>query len=112
VVVRVVAGVHEQHEQPSGVPALLSAWGATVEVARLLAGDYGVGGGALVERKTRPSDVSIRSACVALTDLGITLLRSKDAADSALWLHRLADRRHTVRTTFRAPPAPSHSRSE
>jgi DNA excision repair protein ERCC-4 len=36
---------------------------------------------------------AIRGACLAVIDLGISLLRSADAADSALWLERLAVRR-------------------
>jgi ERCC4-type nuclease len=39
-------------EVPSGVPEALRRLGAEVFVARLPAGDYRVGGGALVERKT------------------------------------------------------------
>ncbi len=35
---------------------------------------------------------AIRGALLAIVDLGVTLLRSRDPADSALWLHRLATR--------------------
>jgi ERCC4-type nuclease len=38
-----------------------------------------------------------RGICVALMDVGIHVIRSTDAKDSALWLHRLAERRRRFR---------------
>jgi ERCC4-type nuclease len=35
---------------------------------------------------------AIRGALLAIVDLGVMMLRSRDPADSALWLHRLATR--------------------
>jgi ERCC4-type nuclease len=46
---------------------------------------------------------AIRGICVALMDLGVGVIRSVDCRDSALWLHRLAERRTLVR--FRNVPA-------
>lgn len=39
------------------------------------------------------SPSAVRGACLVLGDLGITVLRSVDASDSARWLYRLAKRR-------------------
>jgi ERCC4-type nuclease len=49
------------------------------------------------------TDVAIRGICVAVMDLGVGILRSTNAKDSALWLHRLAERRARVR--YRNRPA-------
>ncbi len=134
---RILADVHERS---SGVPRFLSQAGVTVEVKSLRPGDYVVGGGAIVERKTvrgmhaaivggtfwpqlgrlrhaarmpylliEGSDLddgpltsaAIRGACLAVTDLGIAVIRSSDAHDSALWLERLAERRQKPRSRNR-----------
>jgi DNA excision repair protein ERCC-4 len=118
-------------ERGSGVPAALQRLGVLVTVEPLTAGDYRVGGGVLVERKTvadlhgslgrgrlwdqvgklRDEAVSpflliegdrldsgprhpnaIRGALLAIVELGVTLLWSRDPSDTALWLHRLAVR--------------------
>jgi ERCC4-type nuclease len=110
--------------------------GVHVELGRLPAGDYDLGGGRLVERKTVPDlhlslqrgrlwrqigelreqavrpylliegtrlddrtshPDAIRGACLAVIGLGIPLLRTADAADSARWLHLLARRAAGVR---------------
>jgi DNA excision repair protein ERCC-4 len=47
------------------------------------------------------SPAAVRGACLALDDLGITVLRSADPADSALWLYRLAKRREYAPTRQR-----------
>src|SRR5581483_9196611 len=48
---------------------------------------------------------AIRGCLLAIADLGIAVVHSRDAADTALWLHRLAVRQDRRR---RAPgPAPS-----
>lgn len=138
---RIVADVREE---PSGVPAHLAIHGVDVEIERLANGDYDVGGGALVERKTVRglhlaivrgtfwpqlgrlrraarlpyllvegehldngplTPAAVRGACLALTDLGLTLLRSEDAADSAHWLTRLAHRRRSAPSKDRPPYA-------
>ena len=39
------------------------------------------------------SPAAIRGACLAIVDLGITVLWARDPTDSALWLYRLAQRR-------------------
>ncbi len=44
---------------------------------------------------------AVRGVCVAVMDLGVDILRSTDAKDSALWLHRLAERRERVRSRDR-----------
>jgi ERCC4-type nuclease len=44
--------VVDLRERGSGVPALLIEHGVDVELRRLSAGDYAVGGGGVVERKT------------------------------------------------------------
>lgn len=36
---------------------------------------------------------SIRGLCLAVNDLGVTIIRTEDAADSAKWLARIAARR-------------------
>jgi ERCC4-type nuclease len=46
---------------------------------------------------------AIRGVCLALMDLGIDIIRSTDARDSALWLHRLVERR--ARFGYRDRPA-------
>jgi DNA excision repair protein ERCC-4 len=46
---------------------------------------------------------AIRGVCVALMDLGVDVIRSTGPRDSALWLHRLAQRRGEVR--YRNHPA-------
>src|SRR4051812_38996477 len=48
------------------------------------------------------SPAAVRGACLALGDLGITVLRSADPADSALWLYRLANRRQHAPTRQRS----------
>jgi ERCC4-type nuclease len=126
-------------ERGSGIPAGLERLGARVTVEALTAGDYRIGGGVLVERKTvadlhgslgrgrlweqigkiRDEAVSpfllveggelddgprhpnaIRGALLAIVELGVAILWSRDPADSALWLHRLAVR-HARKTTAR-----------
>jgi ERCC4-type nuclease len=125
-------------ERGSGVPAALQRLETRVVVEPLAAGDYRIGGGVLVERKTvadlhgslgrgrlwaqigRIRDASvfpllllegdeldagpvhpnaIRGALLAVAELGVAVLRSRDPADSALWLHRLAVRQ--ARKEFR-----------
>jgi ERCC4-type nuclease len=49
------------------------------------------------------SSASVRGVCIALSDLGVAVLRSTDVQDSALWLLRLAERRAAHR--FRNRPA-------
>jgi DNA excision repair protein ERCC-4 len=44
---------------------------------------------------------AIRGACLAVTDLGIAVIRSSGAHDSALWLQRLAERRQHPRSRNR-----------
>jgi DNA excision repair protein ERCC-4 len=47
------------------------------------------------------SPAAVRGACLALGDRGITVLRSADPSDSALWLYRLAKRRQHAPTRQR-----------
>jgi DNA excision repair protein ERCC-4 len=128
----VVAITVDVHERASGVPLSLEALGAEVDVRVLTSGDYVVGPGTLVERKTvRDLHLSImngrfwyqmrkirkaanspylviegvsvfagpvrnsgvRGACLAVSDLGIGIIRAQDATDTAEWLYRLAVRR-------------------
>ena len=136
-------------ERPSGVPDLLARAGVDVRVVRLAAGDYAVGAGGLVERKSMPDfhasimsgrfwaqigklraasarayllvegpDLdegplhpnAIRGVCVAAIDLDVALIRTTDPADTARWLHRLAERRHRKagrdRPVYAQRPAP------
>lgn len=44
------------------------------------------------------TSAAIRGVCVAVMDLGVGVIRSVDAEDSALWLQRLAIRRTTTRS--------------
>jgi len=138
---RIVADTREQN---SGVPALLVELGLDLAMKPLSVGDYGVGGGALVERKTIRglhldliagrfwrqlgvlrrrarlpylllegaelddgplSPNAIRSAVLAVTDLGVSLVRSSSPADSALWLRLLCARRQGRAACNRAPYA-------
>lgn len=126
----VVADVHEQR---SRIPQLLERRGVRVTIRRLPYGDYALGLGCVVERKTtvdlhltvergrfwpqirrlragasRPvllvegvtpyagrgglSARSIRGLLLAVGDLGVTIVRSTDPADSAAWLHDIASR--------------------
>ena len=54
------------------------------------------------------SPAAIRGACIAAMDLGIQIVRSRDIADSARWLHRLVERRaaweHRSRPTYAQRP--------
>jgi DNA excision repair protein ERCC-4/Fanconi anemia group M protein len=50
-------------------------------------------------------DTAVRGICIALMDLGVHVLRSVDAMDSARWLDRLAERRTNARYRSRAPHA-------
>jgi ERCC4-type nuclease len=127
----VPAVIADVFERGSGVPAVLQRLGARVTIEHLAAGDYRVGRGALIERKTvadlhgslgrgrlweqigriRDEALSpfllvegealdagprhpnaIRGALLAIAELGVTILWSRDPADSALWLHRLGMR--------------------
>jgi Fanconi anemia group M protein len=136
--IRVFADVHER---ASGIPRLLAEAGVEVTVLRLAAGDYVVGAGGLVERKSvldlhgsiingrfwaqigklraasaqpylliegRDLDDgplepnAIRGACIAALELKVALIRTVGPADTARWLHRLAERRR--RTTGRERP--------
>jgi ERCC4-type nuclease len=111
---------------------LLEGLGAQVEIRALTRGDYVVGPGTVVERKTirdlhlsimngrfwrqmakiRAAGTSpylviegvsvfagplrnsgVRGACLAVSDLGIAIIRTQDAHDTAAWLYRLAVRR-------------------
>ena len=129
-------------ERGSGVPAALQRLGARVTIEHLVAGDYRVGRGAVIERKTvadlhgslgrgrlweqigkiRDEAVApflviegedldagprhpnaIRGALLAIAELGVTILWSRDPADSALWLHRLA-MRHARKARARTRP--------
>lgn len=38
---------------------------------------------------------AVRGACIAVMDLGVSIIRTEGLADSAQWLHRLAERRAT-----------------
>lgn len=137
----VPAVVADVFERGSGVPAAVQRLGARVSIEPLTAGDYRIGGGIVVERKTvadlhgslgrgrlwaqigriRDEAVTpillvegddldagprhpnaVRGALVAIFELGIGLLWSRDPADSALWLHRLAVR-HARKTFARRP---------
>ena len=128
----VVAITADVHERASGVPLLLETLGAEVEIRALTRGDYVVGPGTVVERKTvgdlhlsimsgrlwqqmrkiRAAGNSpflliegvsvfagpvrnsgIRGVCLAVSDLGIAIIRTQDATDTAEWLYRLAVRR-------------------
>jgi ERCC4-type nuclease len=119
------------HERASGVPEMLRALGAQVELRSLPRGDYLVEAETVVERKT-VADLhssiaagrfwaqmrkiravkwpylmiegasaftgpvaanSIRALCLAVSDLGIAIIRTEHSADTAEWLLRLAVRR-------------------
>lgn len=136
-------------ERGSGVPAALQRLGAQVSIEPLTAGDYRIGGGIVIERKTiadlhgalgrgrlwaqvgkiRDEAVTpillvegddldagprhpnaVRGALLAVFELGVGILWSRDPADSALWLHRLAvrhERKTRARRLLRAAAAPA-----
>jgi Fanconi anemia group M protein len=137
----VVAITADVHERPSRIPGLLEDLGAQVEIRALTRGDYVVGPGTVVERKTirdlhlsimngrlwhqmrkiRAAGTSphlviegvpvfagpvrnngVRGACLAVSDLGIAIIRTQDARDTAAWLHRLPVRRQEG--SFRVQP--------
>ena len=137
--------VADVFERGSGVPAALQRLGAQVSIEPLTAGDYRIGGGIVVERKTvadlhgslgrgrlwaqvgrirdeavtpillvegRDIDAgprhpnAVRGALLAIFELGVGLVWSRDPADSALWLHRLAVR-HARKASARRPRAAS-----
>lgn len=139
--------VADVFERGSGIPAALERLGARVSIEPLTAGDYRIGGGIVVERKTvadlhgslgrgrlwaqtgriRDEAVTpillvegddldagprhpnaVRGALLAIFELGIGLLWSRDPADSALWLNRLAVR-HARKTIARLPHAASQT---
>lgn len=128
---RVARIVADTFERDSGVVEWLAARGVRVDIARLRAGDYDVGSGVLVERKTvvdlhlslqrgrfwrqlgdlrasarfpcllvegpslddrTTTPDAIRGACLAVMRLGVMVIRSESAADSARWLRLLAAR--------------------
>ena len=132
-VCRIVA---DSFERAGGVLDALRALGVTVELRGLPAGDYDLGSGLLVERKTvrdlhlslergrlwdqigrlrraaalpyllvegRDLDAgsieprALRGACLAVAGQGVSLIRSEDPCDSALWLRLLAERVGGVR---------------
>jgi DNA excision repair protein ERCC-4 len=119
--------------------------GAQVEIRALTRGDYVVGPGTVVERKTvrdlhlsimsgrfwhqmrkirragtspylviegpsmfagRVRNDGIRGACLAVCDLGIAIIHTQDAGDTAAWLYRLAVRRQEG--SLRARPRHAH----
>lgn len=119
-------------ERASGVPQLLQALEAHVDVRALTRGDYVLGPETVVERKTvedlhvsisggrfwqqmrkiraagrwpclviegpsvfrgRVPAEGVRGVCLAVTDLGITIIRTEHPQDTAAWLYRLAIRR-------------------
>lgn len=57
---------------------------------------------------------ALRGGCLAAVDLGIAVIRTEDAADTARWLYRLAMRRQEGRTRDRPVYAqrPRRRRSE
>jgi ERCC4-type nuclease len=128
-VLEIVADVHER---ASGIPSTLERLGAHVTIRSLTRGDYVLGPGSLVERKTTtdlhltvqrgrfwnqmyklrgasqpvllvegrslwlsseglPRD-AVRGVLLTVANLGVCVIRSEDAADSAAWLIRLAKR--------------------
>ena len=139
---RVVVDIRERG---SGVPEHLADRGITVEFKSLSVGDYVVGNGAIVARKTvrglhldlvagrfwrqlgllrrnarmpylllEGPDLdrgplgaeAIRRACLAVIDLGVPVIRSTNAHDSALSLQLLAQRRQKGAARYR--PAYAH----
>jgi ERCC4-type nuclease len=133
------------HERASRIPSLLESLGAQVEIRALTRGDYVVGPGTVVERKTvRDLHLSIingrfwhqmrkiraagnspylvieglsvfggpvrnngvRGTCLAVSDLGIAIVRTQDAPDTAAWLYQLAVRRQEG--SFRVRPPYAH----
>jgi ERCC4-type nuclease len=57
-----------------------------------------------------PED-ALRGALLAIGDLGVTVMRSRDRADSAAWLYRLAHRRQTERAGRSRPRYAQRPRS-
>ena len=137
--------VVDSRERQSDVPRLLAQSDLTVEFRRLAAGDYAVGGGAVVERKTVRGlhldlvagrlwrqlgvlrrrarlpyllvegadlddgpigDASVRGGLLAAMDLGVPVICSKSAEESAMWLRLQARRRQTRAPSSR--PAFAH----
>jgi ERCC4-type nuclease len=134
--------VIDTFERTSGVPAALRKLGIEPTIARLHVGDYDLGNGVLVERKSiidlhltlergrlwnqigrlrqaarlpfllvegrdldagPISPAALRGACLAVIGQGVALLRSDDAADSALWLRLLAQRVGGIRPSRDRP---------
>ena len=124
--------IADVHERASGVPEMLGAMGARVEVRALTRGDYIAGPETVVERKTvldlhgsiaagrfwhqmrqvraagrwpylvvEGTSIfhgpmlanAVRGLCLAVSDLGVTIIRTEDADDTAAWLMTLAKRR-------------------
>jgi DNA excision repair protein ERCC-4 len=124
--------VADVHERASGIPSTLERLGARVTIRSLTRGDYVVGPGLVVERKTvvdlhltvlrgrfwnqmyklrgtsrpfllvegrslwltsqgLPRD-AVRGVLLTVSQLGVCVIRSEDAADSAAWMMRLAKR--------------------
>jgi ERCC4-type nuclease len=133
-VLEIVADVHEQ---ASGVPEALGRLGVRVTTRSLTRGDYVLGPGCVVERKSVVhlhlsvkqgrfwhqmrklrstgawpcllvegrslrlehgglSPDSVRGALLAVSDLGVSVVRSEDRDDSAAWMVRIAVRRLQV----------------
>jgi ERCC4-type nuclease len=148
--IHVVAVVADVREFPSGVPKRLEELGVTVVRRRLPIGDYIVGPGAIVERKsvldlqntllkgrlwlqvaglrnaapwpylliegaalaTGPvGEEALRGLWLAVTDLGVCVLRSDDRSETARWLQRLATRRQEPRSRDRPAYAQRFTRA-
>jgi len=142
--VQVVVDVHERRSDIAGA---LRTLGISVDERSLPVGDYDVGGGALIERKTVAdlhrtvtdgrfwpqvgrirrsarwayllvegtslydgpvAEEAIRGLLLAVSDLGVTIVRSADTIDSARWIRRVAIRRtevpHRDRPTYAQRP--------
>jgi DNA excision repair protein ERCC-4 len=135
--VRIVVDVHEAR----GVVVALAKAGCKLDVRRLPVGDYDLGNGVLVERRTiadlRASiadgrlwnqvgrlrnvriayfvvegpDVlpalrdaeAVRGALLAIADLGVAVIRTRDHADTAAWLKLIAQRRSQQPIRRRSP---------
>jgi ERCC4-type nuclease len=145
----VVVVTADVHELRSGVPKRLEVLGVEVVRKRLPVGDYIVGTGAIVERKsvldlqdslvkgrfwlqigrlrraaTWPylliegagleqgpvNAEALRGLWLAVADLAVTVLNSKDSTETALWLRRLATRRQQPSNRDRPPYAQRFTR--
>jgi ERCC4-type nuclease len=90
-------------ERRSGVPTALRGLGIEVVERPLPAGDYALSDHCVY--KGALGAEGVRGLLLAVSDLGVTVIKSQDAADSAHWIRRILIRRTRLVLRDRPPYA-------